>query len=337
LAVKQPTTMKNALRHDPLLVKLNDLALKLCKMRMGIVFPDETGWAQCMPGGPKGVPSFCQMIQSSPEGMKHCKMCHVLMTVAACSSGVTQQKCHIGISVLVNPINPPGHEQSLAVLSSCAFTSEEKVKPWKEANERGKKLKLDIPVLKKAFYELPVLSPEQAELAHELLALAAEAIRLLFAEQSLRDQLDKARTRVRAGGLVQDAVTKKLMVIGQSQDPKSKKTSDAKLPALISVIQDTVSKRPDYQYNVGEIAAAARMTPNHFSALFRRHTGRTFSSFLTARRLAEAKKLLGDFTLNISEIAEQVGFEDPGYFARRFRQKEGCSPREWRDKLQRDH
>lgn len=332
MAPKEPSNIRSILRHHPLLLKISEMALKQAHIRMSIVFPDETGWVQCLPGGRKGYPEFCSMIQGVPEGAKQCKMCHILMTVAACSSGAMEHKCHAGACSIVCPINPPGHEQSQAVLSSCTFIDDSRDEAWINTEARGKQLGLDLKALKKAFYELPVLSKGEVERIHELLGIAAEAIKVLFSQCALQNQVASAKSGVKLEGSVQEAVTTRLRELGAKDKPDAKGAA-SKLPPIISVIQETVNKRPDFQYNVGEIAAAARMTPNHFSALFRRYTGRTFSDFVTKRRIAKAKQLLGDFTLNVSEVATKVGFDDAGYFARRFRQVEGCSPREWREQL----
>jgi AraC-like DNA-binding protein/ligand-binding sensor protein len=331
---KATSSVRSILKHHPLLIKIADMALKEARIRMNIVFPDETGWVQCLPGGRSGFPDFCSMIQGSPEGAKQCKMCHILMTVAACSSGAREQKCHAGACSIVCPINPPGHEQSQAVLSSCTFIEDNRDEVWKTTEARGRQLGLDIDALKKSFYSLPLLTRAEVSKVHELLAIAAEAIKVLFSQCTLQEQLNTAKDRTRPAASVQAAVTEKLKerAVSLGSDGKANSKSP-RLPPIIGVIQETVNRRPDFQYNVREIAAAARMTPNHFSALFRKHTGRTFSDFVTARRIAKAKQLLGDFTMNVSEIAGKVGFEDAGYFSRRFRQVEGCSPREWRDKL----
>ena len=86
-------------------------------------------------------------------------------------------------------------------------------------------------------------------------------------------------------------------------------------------------------YGVVDIAAAAGISPNHFSSLFHKHMKQAFSEFLTDRRLELAKQVLGDLTLNIADVARKVGYDDAGYFARRFRQKTGVTPREWRRRL----
>ena len=101
-------------------------------------------------------------------------------------------------------------------------------------------------------------------------------------------------------------------------------------PMLIRVIRQLVDERPELAFTEKDIAAAARTSPNYLSALFRRHVGQCFSDYLGEKRLSLAKDLLRDLTLSINEVSRKAGYDDPGYFARRFRQKTGLSPRDWR-------
>ena len=98
------------------------------------------------------------------------------------------------------------------------------------------------------------------------------------------------------------------------------------------VVCELVRQRPDLPLSVKELAVAARLTPNHFTTLFREHAGAPFTEFLTEQRITRAKKLLQNPTLSINEVAQLVGYEDPGYFTRLFRKKTKHSPREWRNR-----
>lgn len=221
------------------------------------------------------------------------------------------------------------------MLSSCTFTSSERNAVWREAQKRGKKLGVDITQLKQAFHAIPTLTRDQTDSVRALMAIAADAVREIKAHVLLRNELMKSREHTNVKGLVESEVEQKLKEYGKTWSAPARKGKNhktgSKIPVLVNVIDQMVKHRPDIPYNVSEIAAAARMTPNHFSALFHRHKGRTFREFLTEERIAKAKELLGDLTLNISEVALRVGFEDAGYFARRFRQITGASPRKWRE------
>lgn len=318
-----------------LLVKIQNLCYGLTRIKLTCVLSGENGWEQFSPKGETSMPSFCRLIQSVPDGAKHCNMCHVLMTVAAYSSGLAVQKCHTGVSVLVLPIKSSDSSSPQAVLSSCIFTSRARSKAWKEAEERGRKLKLDITELRTAFDELPSLNESEINTTVSFMEAAAEAVKEIRTGLALRDKIARAHKHIQLRSMAEAVVSEKLRCFGAKASAKSSKPGkcEQSAPAVINVVRETVLKRPEFHFNVTDISAAARMTPNHFSSLFHKHCGQTFSDFVTETRIRKAKDLLGDFTLNISEVAARSGFEDPGYFARRFRQLQGCTPREWREKL----
>lgn len=59
-------------------------------------------------------------------------------------------------------------------------------------------------------------------------------------------------------------------------------------------------------------------------------TGLAFTDYLRKRRLEAALTLLKSGQQNISEIALAVGFKDPNYFSRAFKQHFGKTPSEMR-------
>lgn len=69
----------------------------------------------------------------------------------------------------------------------------------------------------------------------------------------------------------------------------------------------------------------------HLSKLLNSVTGKNFSELLNGIRIDEAKKLLKDPSLSISEIAERVGFLDMAHFSRVFKKHVGVSANEYRN------
>lgn len=82
--------------------------------------------------------------------------------------------------------------------------------------------------------------------------------------------------------------------------------------------------------NVKRISHEALLSPFHFSRLFKRTTGYTVMEYLIKFRLTQAKYLLMQTELPISEIAEKVGFNDQSYFGKVFKRYETLTPKEYR-------
>lgn len=62
---------------------------------------------------------------------------------------------------------------------------------------------------------------------------------------------------------------------------------------------------------------------------FREVYGTTINQYLTERRLEQAGLLLRGGSMSIAEVAEAVGYNSPGYFTRRFKDKYSVSPKQF--------
>lgn len=79
-----------------------------------------------------------------------------------------------------------------------------------------------------------------------------------------------------------------------------------------------------------QVAAAADISPNYLSALFRRELNCTFIEYVTGKRMALARHLLRTTSKPTGRIALEAGFRDPHYFSHLFKKTQGLSPREYR-------
>lgn len=82
--------------------------------------------------------------------------------------------------------------------------------------------------------------------------------------------------------------------------------------------------------SLSDISDAAGLSEQHFCRIFRKATGMTPIEFLTKKRVAEAKALLDDTDMSVSDIAGAVGFSGRSYFTSVFRKYEGFSPTEYK-------
>lgn len=74
------------------------------------------------------------------------------------------------------------------------------------------------------------------------------------------------------------------------------------------------------------------VTPSYLSRRFREKTGITFGEYLEDIRMDKAQEYLINSQAPIADISEQVGYQDPAYFAKVFKQKYHLSPSEYRHK-----
>lgn len=79
-----------------------------------------------------------------------------------------------------------------------------------------------------------------------------------------------------------------------------------------------------------EYAEHLYVTPNHLNALCQDLLGKTAGDLIRDRILLEAKRLLTNGDMTITEIAYDLNFQDNSYFNRFFKKNEGITPDEFR-------
>lgn len=90
--------------------------------------------------------------------------------------------------------------------------------------------------------------------------------------------------------------------------------------------------RNHYQEGISldAVSESLNITPEYLSTLFNREMGENFTVFLKKFRISHAKRLLKETDKKIYEIAIEVGYSDPKYFNRVFKEEEGISPGDFR-------
>jgi AraC-like DNA-binding protein len=81
---------------------------------------------------------------------------------------------------------------------------------------------------------------------------------------------------------------------------------------------------------VNFLASELNLSPRYLSDLLKQETGKTAIDLIHAFLISEAKNLLMSAGHSVSEIAYELGFENPPYFSRLFRKETGMSPNEFK-------
>ena len=84
---------------------------------------------------------------------------------------------------------------------------------------------------------------------------------------------------------------------------------------------------------VQELSKVFHFQEDYFNRLIKKRTGKTYCELLQEIRLYHAKHLLKTSSMTISEIAEEVGYHNKGYFYKLFREQYGMKPAEYRKQI----
>ncbi len=188
-------------------------------------------------------------------------------------------------------------------------------------------------------------------LNHILAAILHQAGNRLDVTKSFFMELVVTLTRiaVEAGGAPQELLGTNYQAIAELAAIQSDETLAPWLHQMLERIMDAIQKHPDpagavaidaalrymqenSQHDVSrdEVAKAAHLSPAHFSRLFRKHTGQTFTFALNDLRTNRAAELLVRTSTGLAEIALEAGFRDQSYFTKVFRRSTGQTPRQYR-------
>ncbi|OUS76695.1 DNA-binding response regulator [Paenibacillus sp. MY03] len=94
-----------------------------------------------------------------------------------------------------------------------------------------------------------------------------------------------------------------------------------------------IDSRLSQDITLEEVACMVGLTPNYFSALFKKLTNETFVQYRIQKRMEKAKEMLAIPHYRISDIASEVGYEDYPHFTKTFKKIAGITPSEYRSEL----
>jgi len=153
-------------------------------------------------------------------------------------------------------------------------------------------------------------SPELLALFEELLDVAEHgyaASRLLYASQIL-------------GHLIG------LMIWDSRRNSRGPLDSTQKVVETIAYMKQHL----DQHATAASFAALANLSESHYRSLFKRQIGYAPMDYFIRLRMHKACQLLDTTNLNIKQIANTVGYEDPLYFSRVFKAVVELTPTQYR-------
>ena len=95
---------------------------------------------------------------------------------------------------------------------------------------------------------------------------------------------------------------------------------------LVQALKQRIENDYSQDLSINALAKEFKVTPVHMARAFRMIVGISPLEYIQRLRLEKAYKLLLKSSMNISEVAESVGFNDANYFSRLFRKKMGMAP-----------
>ena len=109
------------------------------------------------------------------------------------------------------------------------------------------------------------------------------------------------------------------------------KLSDKKEDAFVKKVREVIELHfADAGFSVEQLCRSVFMSHSQLHRKLDALTGCSPNKFIRMIRFNKAKELLKDPSNSIASVAMDCGYNDPGYFARIFKQEHGVTPQEWR-------
>lgn len=112
-----------------------------------------------------------------------------------------------------------------------------------------------------------------------------------------------------------------LEVIRCSKDNRKRKCNYG-ISIILRYIEENLAEVNDLEV----LADKCNMSLSHFKHLFKKETGIPPTEYINRKKIEKAEALLSSSDLSIKDIAYDLGFSSPAYFATVFKQYRGYSP-----------
>jgi AraC-like DNA-binding protein len=117
------------------------------------------------------------------------------------------------------------------------------------------------------------------------------------------------------------------------QQHKSEAPSSQKGHPLVTKFKQLLSRNYIHEHKLDFYARHLHLAPKSLSAAIKKQTGKSAGKWIDDTIILEAKVLLQNKTLTVSEVSNMLNFSDQSAFGKFFRTNTGMSPVEYRKKF----
>ena len=204
-----------------------------------------------------------------------------------------------------------------------------------EAGARGAMMTVSDAALGRVVPASSIAGPLRQAIDRPLLAVRLEPA---AARATIRDLEDMRREAIEDLPGMREAIMSRLCLVliafwrlggGAVAQPQ------ASPRVLVQGFMQLVELHARSQWRIADYAGAMGISSDRLTSAIRRATGQSPLELVHRRLLEDAESLLERSSLQVSEIADALGFRDAGYFNRFFSRQKGISPGRYRQEAMR--
>lgn len=281
---------------------------------------------------------FCQAVRGDSALSSYCQKCDARGGLEAVRQNAPYiYYCHYGIVDIAVPITVAEKYVGAVMIGQVRLKEGEgchleqivqlpehiRQQSWDDLQEKYK----DIPIL--SYGEIKTIAEMLFHLSNYIVEEALNKTLLIeMYQKSLHNGTLPDLSHVISGYQVQNLeqarkVMSSSLLEKQLHDvAQEEKCSNPILqPALTYIHQHKGENVP-----LSQAAALCHLSTSYFSRLFAKEMGENYSAFLSHIKINWSKKLLIQTDMSISQISDELGFSEPGYFIKTFKRFEGTTP-----------
>lgn len=274
---------------------------------------------------------FCGMVRGNPAYSTLCEKCDSRGGLeAARLQNPYIYYCHCGVIDLAVPIVVEGRYLG-AMMAGEVLLDDDRTDLEHMAQVDNTKAQVDTcPQLSALKKQLPRMSFDKVSKCADMMS---HMINYIVAQAVLTVKLNELNDRILS--LQKTAVDNEALAEAAHYTPSQNPTQHINTPIALAEGYSHIILRPAIDYlktnyktriYLKNLAAISNVSPNYFSKLFKREMNCSLSVYVNQLRIAEARRLLLESNISVSEISNMLGFEDSGYFIKVFKRATGETP-----------
>lgn len=187
--------------------------------------------------------------------------------------------------------------------------------------------KTDSKKLKNHYNKVIALEPKMQNEFVDIMDMSFNAFTYDFSPTGKRSLILKEGARSSDTEIIKKKLEAFLLALGSNE--KKKQNSNTKHQEELFLVIQTLNAHIKENLSLAEMAELNTMSESKLKLLFREQLNTSPLVYFQQLKVEEAKRLLHNFNLSVTEISDELGFSSVHYFSRFFKKHIGASPREY--------
>lgn len=256
-----------------------------------------------------GCSKFCEHVRLDSEFNKYCQKCDARGSLeAVIAQRPFVYRCHFSIVDIAIPIIVNGNYIGAIMAGQIHLLDDgSELSIDQILTLEGNKIALKKQELQENYDELPRVTYKEL---NTMITMIEQICSYLAKEIQQKEQVESLIPTLNSGSTKFDLTRISNRIVAK---------------ALEYVLQ-----MKGQMVTLNEVAHFCSVSPQHLSRLFSKEIGETYTSYVSKLKITCAKEILETTDMRITEISDQLGFSEPGYFIKTFKKYTNETPLNYR-------